>query len=109
MAQPYTDASLSMAERTDDLLSRMSLAEKVGQLNQVPPRFFTDEQLEDFVRRGCSGTLINANGAYAGNEAHPGIAYERANELQRIAIEESRLGIPLLFARDVIHGHRAGQ
>jgi beta-glucosidase len=78
-------------QRIDDLLSRMTLDEKVGQLVQVSG--FNEDSAHQ-VREGRVGSLINVAGA-AGT-----------NAIQRIAVEESRLGIPLLFGLDVIHGYR---
>jgi beta-glucosidase len=93
--------------RVESLLSRMSLEEKVGQLgvfaDMVRP-FAPDvnpeanvrnaaEVLEQ-VRAGRVGALFNGVGAVQGRE------------IQRVAVEESRLGIPVLLAADVIHGMR---
>lgn len=109
MTETYKDPSASIEARVDDLLSRMTLEEKIGQLNQMPPRpFGSMEALCDAVREGSVGTMINATSAYAGNEQQPAVAYENLNRVQKAAVEESRLGIPLIFARDVIHGHRTG-
>ncbi len=109
MTETYKDPSASIEARVEDLLSRMALEEKVGQLNQMPPKpFGTMEALCDAVREGNVGTLINATSAYAGNEQQPAVAYENLNRVQKASVEESRLGIPLIFARDVIHGHRTG-
>jgi beta-glucosidase len=81
--------------RIDALVARMTLAEKLGQLSQISAeRSRTAEQLRDDVRAGRWGSLMNLRDAA-----------QRA-ELQRIALHESRLGIPLIFARDVIHGYR---
>ncbi|MBR0552042.1 glycoside hydrolase family 3 C-terminal domain-containing protein [Sphingomonadaceae bacterium LXI357] len=83
-----------------DLLRRMNVTEKVGQLVQLAagrqktPNSKLDDALLARVRRGDVGSLLNAAGADA------------LHELQRVAIRESRLGIPLLFAMDVIHGYR---
>jgi beta-glucosidase len=86
--------------RVDALLGRMSLDEKIGQLNQIPggrskslnSRLGPEEYQR--VRRGAVGSYLHVAGA------------EPLRELQRIAVEESRLGIPLLFAMDVVHGYR---
>jgi len=78
-------------QRIDDLLSRMTLDEKVGQLVQYTG--FTDDRAAA-IREGRIGSLLNVTGA------------ENTNRVQRIAVEESRLGIPLLFGLDVIHGFR---
>lgn len=83
----------------DAMLGRMTLEEKFGQLNQVRGRHtLTGPRVpvggEDRIRAGEVGSLLNVLGA----------DYTRG--LQRIAVEETRLGIPLLFAYDVIHGFR---
>jgi beta-glucosidase len=84
--------------RVEQLLSQMTLAEKVGQMTQVA---VMEQQLDadkgqslERVRQGRIGSFLNATDR------------ELRNELQRAAIEGSRLGIPLLFGRDVIHGYR---
>ena len=90
----------------DELLSKMTLAEKIGQLNQVPSPLVDDEKLFEDIRKGKIGSLIMAQTPQAGNDGAE-IAYEELlNKLQRIAAEESRMGIPLIYGRDVIHGHR---
>ena len=90
-----TDAEIRA--RVDDLLAQMSVEEKAGQLTQ----YFTfsrapDEvaRVEDEVRAGRAGSLLFVSKA------------EEIDRLQRIAVEQSRLGIPLLFGYDVIHGLR---
>lgn len=80
-------------KRIDDLIGRMTLQEKIGQLNQVTTGW-TAEVMADDIRAGRIGSILN--------EVNP----STINDMQRIAIEESRLGIPLLFARDVVHGFR---
>ena len=78
-------------KRIDKLLSQMTLQEKIGQMNQISAGGSV-EPFAEAVRNGQVGSILN--------ETDPG----RVNELQRIAVEESRLGIPILIARDVIHG-----
>ncbi len=83
------------AERADRMLKQMTLDEKIGQMSQLFTGYYPDpEQLKQAVRDGRCGSLLNFLGA------------EQVNELQRIAVEESRLGIPLIIGRDVIHGFR---
>jgi beta-glucosidase len=82
-------------ERIAALLGQMTLAEKIGQMNQVHAG---DKEpvavLGDALRSGRVGSVINQ------------VDVATLNELQRIAVEESRLGIPLLVGRDVIHGFK---
>ena len=81
--------------RVNQLLSRMTLDEKIGQMTQIDPSFAGGaEQLKKAVRDGRYGSFLNLFGV------------EKVNEMQKIAVEESRLGIPLLIGRDVIHGYR---
>jgi beta-glucosidase len=78
-----------------DLLDRMTLPEKVGQLNLVNGQGgHVSGEMADHVRSGRVGAVLN--------EVDP----DTVNELQRLAVKESRLGIPLLVGRDVIHGFR---
>ena len=68
-----------------------------------------DENLEpmlDRIRRGEVGALILANSATAGNDPQERVDTALCNRLQKAAVEESSHGIPLLFGRDVIHGHK---
>src|SRR5690348_779794 len=81
----------------------MTPAEKVGQLNQV---FHSAAKDTDQIRQGKIGSVICAFGALAGNESQKLYAVDEINKFQHVAVNESRLGIPLLIARDVIHGHR---
>jgi len=82
-------------ERVELLLAKMTLDDKIGQMTQVDPGFAGgDEQLKKSVRDGRYGSILNLWGV------------EKVNEMQKIAVEESRLGIPLLIGRDVIHGYR---
>ncbi|MDX2111472.1 MAG: glycoside hydrolase family 3 N-terminal domain-containing protein [Verrucomicrobiota bacterium] len=99
---PYKDASLTVAERVRDLLSRMTLEEKAGQLNQLPTR---DERLQARIAAGELGSVLFADSAFAGNDKQARVMVGQVNELQKLAVEGSRLGIPLICARDVIHGH----
>ena len=75
----------------DDLLSQMTLEEKIAQMTQVCGGQISDNIAEQ-IRNGA-GSMLNSVGA-------------EADYYQRIAVEESRLGIPMIFARDVIHGFR---
>ena len=76
--------------RIDNLLSQMTLGEKLGQMNQLT--YGEEEWLAGQIRSGVSGSILNV----------PDPA--TVNRLQKIAVEETRLGIPLIISRDVIHG-----
>ena len=80
-------------QRIDDLISQMTLAEKIGQMNQLDPSWSAEEK-EAQIREGLVGSIFNI------------VDPQEVNRLQRMAVEETRLGIPLLVARDVIHGFR---
>lgn len=79
--------------QVEDLLSKMTLQEKIGQMNQLTGMGLSDDLLA-MIRNGQVGSILN--------EVEPAVV----NELQRVAVEESRLGIPLLMGRDVIHGFK---
>ena len=80
-------------QRIDALLAQMTLAEKIGQMNQLDPSWSAEEK-EAQIREGLVGSIFNI------------VDPKEVNRLQRMAVEETRLGIPLLVARDVIHGFR---
>ncbi len=80
--------------RIDTLLARMTLQEKLGQMSQsTGMNTPLSEQIKEEIRRGRWGSFLNA-GSPADRVA-----------AQRIALQESRLRIPLIFGRDVIHGY----
>ena len=90
----------------DKILSSLSLKEKIGQLNQVPaPTPESLDSLKERIRKGEIGSVILAESSTAGNDEQQAVMVEMLNELQRCALEESKSGIPLIFGRDVIHGH----
>lgn len=95
-----TTNGLRGAERVDFILHQMTTAEKLGQLNQMAGgrqialnSRITDAE-RDRVRAGGVGSYLHVAGA------------EFLGDLQHVAVEESRNGIPLLFAMDVVHGYR---
>ncbi|MFQ6170888.1 glycoside hydrolase family 3 N-terminal domain-containing protein [Oryzobacter sp. R7] len=101
--RPWLDATLGVEERVEALLAAMTLEEKVGQTHQVAN--LTPEDVAAIRAGGVSSSLF-ASGAHAGNERDEGVLVTNIDAVQRVAVEESRLGVPLLFGRDVIHGHR---
>lgn len=77
----------------EELLSKMTLKEKIGQMNQINGRN-PSEKLFEMIRSGEVGSMLNVGSP------------ELVNQLQKIAKEESKTGIPLVIARDVIHGYK---
>ena len=93
-----TAQDAKMDKFVSDLMSRMTLQEKIGQLNlQVAGDITTgqaqDTQVAGLVKEGKMGGVFNLKGV------------EKIKALQKIAVEQSRLGIPLLVGMDVIHGY----
>jgi len=88
-------AAPASAQNLDSLLARMTLEEKLGQLNLLSANGRASPEQMQLVRAGKLGGLFNVMGA------------ENTTPVQRIAVTESRLKIPLLFGLDVIHGYRA--
>ena len=81
--------------RVTALLEKMTLAEKIGQMSQVSAHDGDPvANLADALEAGRIGSVLNV------------VDVNAVNELQRIAVEESRLGIPLMIGRDVIHGFK---
>lgn len=98
----------SLERKISEILSRMTLKEKIGQLIQLsaPLDAAGKEKLKNRIRNGGVGSVILAFSSTAGNDAQRDTEIEVYNELQRVAVEESRMGIPVIFGRDVVHGHR---
>ncbi|MDG5765994.1 glycoside hydrolase family 3 N-terminal domain-containing protein [Balneolales bacterium ANBcel1] len=106
---PYRNASLPVSERVEDLLSRMTLYEKIGQMTQLDITLINTtgeqrdveldpEKARDFILNHHIGSFLN------GEAVSAGAWYEFMKELARIAVEESRLGIPIIYGIDHIHG-----
>lgn len=88
-----------MNEFIDELMSKMTLEEKIGQLNLLPGNDITtgavmNSPLAQLTAEGKLGAVLNVKGQ------------DKIKELQRIAVKKSRLGIPLLIGQDVIHGNQ---
>ena len=94
-------------DRAKAILKNMSVREKIGQLTQVSmPE--NEEQLKrakEQIRKGEVGSFILANSATAGNDRQHEVKLSIINELQKCAIEEGPSNVPIIFGRDVIHGH----
>ncbi len=81
-----------VGERVKKLLAKMTLAEKIGQMCQVAGTGGISQGLRNAVREGKVGSVLNETDMAT------------LNEIQRVAMEESRLGIPVIIGRDIIHG-----
>src|SRR5258708_30239138 len=88
-AQQLSDQEIE--NRVNALLKQMTLEEKAGQLTQFAG---TSPRTTELIKQGKVGSLLGVLGA------------EQANEVQRVAVEQSRLKIPLILGYDVIHGYR---
>ena len=91
---PAAAQRVASAQHIDSLLARMTLEEKLGQLNLPSVDGRPNAAQLALLRRGLVGGFLNLTGAAA------------ARETQEVAVKESRLGIPLLLGYDVIHGYR---
>lgn len=94
---------IRIESRINNILNNLTLQEKIGQLNQVFPPFC---DLAELTRQGKAGSALNAAGALTGQGFSASSSAEELNTIQKIALEESRAKIPLIFGRDVIHGYR---
>lgn len=115
LAQPiYKDPAQPVEKRVADLLARMTLEEKLGQMTQVAvSKLMSDgwelgplkgELLERYlVRRGIGSVLSGGGMGPVPNT--PRAWAEMTNALQRVAVEKGRLGIPILYGVDAVHGH----
>ncbi|HET6978482.1 MAG TPA: beta-glucosidase BglX [Pyrinomonadaceae bacterium] len=95
-APTHSQRAPDVEQRVNALLAQMTLEEKLGQLQQLDGEGngnFRPEHL-DLIRKGLLGSTLNVRGA------------QRTNQVQRVAVNESRLKIPVLFGFDVIHGYR---
>jgi len=113
---PYQNPALPVDQRVEDLLSKMTLEEKIGQLN-MPSGYFSElgntvEQKMEGCRKFTAGTLIEGIGPGGGFFTLPNNVLQEGplqqarylNELQRIARDKTRLKIPLLMTEEGTHG-----
>ncbi len=94
----YEDPSQPAGKRVDDLLARMTLDEKIGQLWQTRMGADSDRELAGRLRHGEISSFLGGSALIE--------TPVMRNKLQHIAVEQSRLGVPLIFGHDVIHGFR---
>lgn len=95
----YTNPDLPVAERVDDLLARMTLAEKIGQMTLVEKNSVTPDGVADQL---LGGVLSGGGGYPPGNTPEGWVDMVRAYQ---DAALQTRLGIPLLYGVDAVHGH----
>lgn len=103
MTTSYIASADTIDDKVDALLAKMTLPEKIGQMNQYngfwdvtgpAPSEGDAEKKFSHLTQGLVGSVLNVSGV------------EQVRELQKLVVEESRLGIPLMFGLDVIHGHK---
>jgi beta-glucosidase len=115
---PYRDASLPIDQRVHDLLSRMTLKEKVGQMGQINVEVLQGDpttpwdrgplnadQLNDVLNVNQIGSILSGGGAWppVGDD---GKAWaDEINAIQKFALDHNRLGIPIIYGADAVHGH----
>ena len=90
LASCAANAQSDIDKKVEDLLGQMTLREKVGQMNQLSG----GAELAAVAAKGEMGSVLNC------------VDVKELNAIQKAAVEESRLGIPVLISRDVIHGFR---
>lgn len=119
----YLDADASVEARVEDLISRMTVNEKVGQLlcplgwpmytkaddGTVEPSELFQKRMQEMPLGGCWAVLRADPWTQKTLETglNPRLAAETLNKLQKYAVENTRLGIPMLFAEEAVHGHMA--
>ncbi|MFC4452935.1 glycoside hydrolase family 3 protein [Deinococcus sonorensis] len=98
---PYRNPKLSVDERVKDLLARMTLAEKIGQMTQAE-RGAVD-RIPDDIRLDALGSILSGGGSAPRDNTPEGWA-DMVDRFQQQALQ-TRLGIPMLYGSDAVHGH----
>ena len=97
------EADLSIPQRVNELMSKMTLQEKIGQMNQYngfwnvtgpSPKDGNAKEKYDHLAKGLVGSMLNVRGA------------REVRAVQEVAVNQSRLGIPLIIGFDLIHGYK---
>jgi beta-glucosidase len=115
---PYQDSSLPVDQRVADLLGRMSLAEKIGQMGQINVEVLqgspdtpwdrgplNPDLMADVLEKNQIGSILSGGGAWppVGDD---GKAWaDEINTIQQFALDHSRLKIPIIYGADAVHGH----
>ena len=92
-------------QRAEELLSQLSLKEKIGQVTQMMFVATEYDAAAEAVRKYHPGSFILCGTPFGGNDKQENVNREMVDKLQELAMHETPHGIPLLFGRDVIHGH----
>ena len=115
---PYQDSSLPVDQRVADLLGRMTLAEKIGQMGQINVEVLqgspdtpwdrgplNPDLMADVLDKNQIGSILSGGGAWppVGDD---GKAWaDEINAIQQFALDHSRLRIPIIYGADAVHGH----
>ena len=94
----YKNANANIEDRINDLIQRMTLKEKLGQLNQQHPSRSLNPNNKVKGKQVVDPTI--------GSYLHKNISLAKRNQLQKMTLDRSRLGIPVIFGEDIIHGCR---
>jgi beta-glucosidase len=101
----YRDAAEPVPARVADLLGRMTLAEKAGQLAMIHVgRIRGDADLQELFARDGVGAVLSGAGEVPGGDGSLAAWAAGVNDLQRSALDHSRLGIPIVYGSDATHG-----
>lgn len=92
--------------RAREILSKMTLEEKIGQVTQVSYNGQSEEEMTEIINRVKPGSLILCGSALGGSERQREVCLDAINNLQKVAVENTPSGVPIVFGRDIIHGHR---
>ncbi len=90
----------------NNLIEKMTIEEKIGQLNQEWTTNDRMAELEKMAEKGMLGSCILTDTPWAGNSVQEDLFIDRLNKIQKAAVEKSRMGIPIINGRDVIHGSK---
>ena len=97
---PYKDPSLPVEARVKDLLGRMTLAEKIGQMTQIERKVASPQVLKDnFI-----GSLLSGGGSVPRPQATAAEWVSMISDFQKACLS-TRLGIPMIYGIDAVHGH----
>jgi len=96
----YKDPKQPINTRIKDLLGRMTLAEKIGQMTQIERQVAS----ADVMKKYFIGSILSGGGSVPAPQASPSIWVNMVNEFQRGALS-TRLGIPMIYGIDAVHGN----